>query len=210
MKCEVCRDLLPMYIDRLTSEVTNQEIELHMERCEKCRKVYEDMSSAVTDELKEELQVPKKEEIDYLKKFRRGWKLFVASGIWFIFMFVAGIYAMGVPLVPSSDEVELTCHEEEGMYYIKGEWSGNALSDVRGITSAQRVIYAGGERIEVENVHRIEKLLLAQNPFDSKRGSSVVTGFEELPTKEGMIVRDVFVFSDKEIVFENGKRINTR
>ena len=32
--CEVIRDLLPSYIDELTSEITNQVIREHLENCE--------------------------------------------------------------------------------------------------------------------------------------------------------------------------------
>ena len=31
MKCEIVRDLLPSYIDGLTSSVTNEEIEKHLD-----------------------------------------------------------------------------------------------------------------------------------------------------------------------------------
>ena len=33
MKCEVVRDLLPLYIDKLTSEESNKEIEKHLKNC---------------------------------------------------------------------------------------------------------------------------------------------------------------------------------
>ena len=37
MKCEIIRDLLPSYIDELTSDASNQEIEKHLDTCEECR-----------------------------------------------------------------------------------------------------------------------------------------------------------------------------
>ena len=43
--CEVIRDLLPSYIDELTSDVTNKEIEAHVFECENCKKVLEQMSA---------------------------------------------------------------------------------------------------------------------------------------------------------------------
>ncbi len=39
MKCEVVRDLLPLYIDKLTSEESNKEIEKH---CWKVRGGFEE------------------------------------------------------------------------------------------------------------------------------------------------------------------------
>ena len=43
MKCEVVRDLLPSYIDGLTSSVTNEEIEKHLDECVICRQYYREM-----------------------------------------------------------------------------------------------------------------------------------------------------------------------
>lgn len=37
MKCELIRDLLPLYADGLCSEETNAQVEAHLETCEKCR-----------------------------------------------------------------------------------------------------------------------------------------------------------------------------
>ena len=41
MKCEIIRDLLPLYIDGLTSIESNQEIEKHLKNCEECQKYYQ-------------------------------------------------------------------------------------------------------------------------------------------------------------------------
>lgn len=44
MKCEMIRDLLPLYIDGLTSKESNQEIEKHLKNCEECQKYYQEMT----------------------------------------------------------------------------------------------------------------------------------------------------------------------
>ena len=36
MKCEIIRDLLPLYVDGLTSEESNRQIEEHVESCKEC------------------------------------------------------------------------------------------------------------------------------------------------------------------------------
>ncbi len=43
LDCEIVRDLLPNYIDELTSGYTNHAIEKHLESCEDCSEVYEKM-----------------------------------------------------------------------------------------------------------------------------------------------------------------------
>lgn len=67
LKCEVVRDLLPLYVDKLTSEVTNQEIETHMEDCADCKEVLDSMQEP-EPEREEQAQV---KEVDYLKKWKR-------------------------------------------------------------------------------------------------------------------------------------------
>ena len=36
MKCEIIKDLLPLYIDHLTSDESNREIEQHVSQCKEC------------------------------------------------------------------------------------------------------------------------------------------------------------------------------
>ena len=42
-ECKIIRDLFPSYIDGLTNEETNQYIEEHLNNCEHCKKILEDM-----------------------------------------------------------------------------------------------------------------------------------------------------------------------
>ena len=43
--CEIIQDLLPSFIDELTSDVTNREVKAHMTECEQCRNVFEQMKA---------------------------------------------------------------------------------------------------------------------------------------------------------------------
>ena len=68
--CEVIQDLMPSYIDGLTSPVTSRVVEEHVEGCEKCRKMLEHMRQPDgTPESTTEL--PDRQEIDFLKKTRK-------------------------------------------------------------------------------------------------------------------------------------------
>ncbi len=44
MKCEIVRDLLPLYIDKVCSNETETEVKTHLETCNECRAVYDDMA----------------------------------------------------------------------------------------------------------------------------------------------------------------------
>ncbi|MBQ3486694.1 MAG: zf-HC2 domain-containing protein [Clostridia bacterium] len=63
LPCEVVRDLLPSYIDGLTSPETAELIEAHLSTCETCRAIHREMTGQ---------EPPKAEqpEVDYLKKVR--------------------------------------------------------------------------------------------------------------------------------------------
>lgn len=52
MKCEIIQDLLPSYIENLTSEESNKEIRSHLSGCEECKKVYQEMTAEVGEILK--------------------------------------------------------------------------------------------------------------------------------------------------------------
>ena len=50
MKCEIIRDLLPSYVDGLTSRESDRAIEEHLKGCRECREYM--------DEMKQEVQKP--------------------------------------------------------------------------------------------------------------------------------------------------------
>lgn len=47
MKCEIIRDLLPSYLDGLTSEESNGEIERHMAECAECGEILQQMQKEI-------------------------------------------------------------------------------------------------------------------------------------------------------------------
>ena len=65
MKCCIVIDLLPGYIDGMTSEETNEEIEKHLNGCSSCSAVYRQMSAGIPNEITAE-----RRDIDFLKKLR--------------------------------------------------------------------------------------------------------------------------------------------
>lgn len=76
-KCKIVQDLLPNYIDKLTSEETNSFVEKHLEECKECNEIIENMKK---DFEKERSEVTKK-TIKYAKKYKRKVK-----HLWFIIL----------------------------------------------------------------------------------------------------------------------------
>ena len=67
LQCEIVQDLLPSYVDGLTSEVTNEAVEEHLKACDGCTKVKERMEEKEPPVADEE----QRQEIDFLKKTRK-------------------------------------------------------------------------------------------------------------------------------------------
>lgn len=70
--CDTVRDLLPMYIDQMTSDITNRSMEKHIESCGECRAVMEKMKLPVQAETAPEVKEFKK----FLRESKKRMRLF--------------------------------------------------------------------------------------------------------------------------------------
>lgn len=69
--CELVKDLLPNYIDNLTSDETNDFIESHVNQCSECKLLLEEMKkSSVSDE-----KVKSKKFVNFAKKYNKKLKI---------------------------------------------------------------------------------------------------------------------------------------
>ena len=84
-ECKIICDLLPSYIDGLTTEDTNQYIEEHLDNCKDCKEVLEKMRKDFkTDIIKKDTR-----EVKYIKKYNMKMRIlkFILLGILLIFLF---------------------------------------------------------------------------------------------------------------------------
>ena len=44
LACEIVRDLLPLYVDGMVSDVSKKSIDNHLEYCTECSEIYHDMA----------------------------------------------------------------------------------------------------------------------------------------------------------------------
>ena len=89
MPCEVIEDLLPMYADELTSSVTNDIVEEHLNNCEKCNQKYRLMKNPLSEESERDVK-----EIDFLKKTKKNNRkriIIWAAVIWLLALAFVGI-----------------------------------------------------------------------------------------------------------------------
>lgn len=114
MKCEIIRDLLPSYLDGLTSQESNMEIETHMEDCELCSEVLQQMQKEL--ETKEEKD---KRKINPFRKFNRRMKGAVAAAVAVcICLGGAGWKVFGRGFAIDPETVTMDVHREENILYL--------------------------------------------------------------------------------------------
>jgi predicted nucleic acid-binding Zn ribbon protein len=101
LKCEIIKDLLPSYIDGLTSEITNVEIQKHLDHCEACSSLLNKLQKP------EPLYESCTEEINYLKKVKQRARIKIVfsiliAAILIISVFTWRIFILGFSASPSS------------------------------------------------------------------------------------------------------------
>lgn len=68
VNCDVIQDLLPSYLDKISSESTNKLIEEHLQSCENCQEALQSMSKDMDGKIIENQD----EQIDFLKGYRKN------------------------------------------------------------------------------------------------------------------------------------------
>lgn len=99
--CEIIRDLMPLYMEGLTSQATVQEMKRHMEECEECGEIYQRMQLNINAQAAEK-KLEAKREIDYLKKIKKStrWKITAGATAVIVLFFLAvflKLYIIGSP-----------------------------------------------------------------------------------------------------------------
>lgn len=117
MKCEIIRDLMPMYLEGLTSEESNQAIAEHLDGCEPCKKMLEQMKQETTVKTEET-----KEKINPFRKFNRKIKMYVAATL-VVCIAIGGFgykaFARGFAIDP--DDMAMGVRMEGDMLYLDFE-----------------------------------------------------------------------------------------
>ncbi|UTE72290.1 zf-HC2 domain-containing protein [Rossellomorea marisflavi] len=94
MNHEVFKDLVPNYLEHLTSDETRRLMEAHMESCPECREYLEDMKEEGMEHQVEQRTAERK-QIDYLKAVRSNHKkrmILVIGSMLGVFVFVSVAY----------------------------------------------------------------------------------------------------------------------
>ena len=114
-ECKIIQDLLPNYIENLTSVETNEFIENHFEECKDCKRILENMQSNKDYEENKN----KKHEIKYMKKFNVRLKILRNILILIAVLFIIIIGRKTYILEDISNKVNKV--KNENNYYEKTE-----------------------------------------------------------------------------------------
>ncbi|MDD2480665.1 MAG: zf-HC2 domain-containing protein [Lutispora sp.] len=88
LDCMIVQDLLPNYIEKLTSDVTNQAVEEHISTCEQCNVLLNIMSAEITTK-----KTAPKRELKFLKKIKLSRLIAAVSCILLALIFSYMLYA---------------------------------------------------------------------------------------------------------------------
>lgn len=88
LPCEIVKDLLPLYVDGMISDVSKKSIEEHLEHCKDCTEMYQNMNFS----LKEEKHPSEVEDVKrFLKKTKQMYFIYGLGGLSFIAIVVCMI-----------------------------------------------------------------------------------------------------------------------
>ena len=112
MNCDIVKDLLPSYIDGLTSEGSNQIVEEHLNHCENCKNYYSQMIKVFSDE-KEFLN----KNLDPFIKIK---KESVKKIIWAVLISTIAFYVVSLfASFPIANKVITKTHMEDGRDIVR-------------------------------------------------------------------------------------------
>ena len=138
MKCEIIKDLLPSYIDGLTSSESNFEIEEHMKNCPQCKEIFEQMNTEVRTENIEY----NKEEIKPFKKLNK--RVFRAVVITLIVCIVAVggyMYFFGFGWKVNSEDMNIEYAYKDGLMLFEFELTnGRVLNSWTNVNESNKTI----------------------------------------------------------------------
>lgn len=193
MKCEMIRDLMPLYIDGLTSEESNREIEKHLKSCKECRKYYQEMTGEIGEAVpisEEELQ-----DVELIKKMKKKKRRRILGGMAGIVLAIAVIVAFMLSKVYSQvkfEDISLKSGTRGNKAYIELE------------TKPGYEIYFSGTTKENETYLKVLSVRKVGGTEKDQTGWEDEIGTKENPCKW------TIEFKDKIVVFENGELVEQK
>lgn len=111
IRCEMIRDLLPLYADHVISDVTRDEIDKHLQECSECRRIYDaQMKNLTLPLLKEEIRKEEEGIRTIQHRLRKEKRNSVLAVIAVFAAVILSFYLLGVRgFAASSDDIRYDC-----------------------------------------------------------------------------------------------------
>lgn len=161
ISCNVIQDLIPLYIERICSEESNELISDHIQECKECRMSLEEAEKS----LFEKMEFPQKENIEkeefeifkkIIKKYQKqAMKKIIASAIGIFIVFFGARWYWCTP--------HISILYEEAIYdtFLKtGEQSGDEFFWWEGYTEKMTQTWEGGTLVlegKTSHAYRMEQ-----------------------------------------------------
>lgn len=133
MNCDVIRDLLPLYADKVCSEASRELVETHLRSCEKCTEELRMMG------LCEAAVIAK--EVDGVKAARKAWEKQKRLTVERVVLTMAILFAMALllfypdmpmPVFEKDVRVGNVCQLSDGTVYFEWEMTDGTIAAGRG------------------------------------------------------------------------------
>lgn len=115
--CDIIRDLLPGYSDKILSEESNKLVRKHLQTCDNCLKELQDMNKEIPNEIIENQE----EQIDFLKGYRKSK---IISIVFAIILTLCMLITTFIGIVSfekyaefsiNINEIDITCTQKENV-----------------------------------------------------------------------------------------------
>lgn len=157
INCEIIKDLLPLYVDKLVSEETKNIVEEHIEECDNCKSTLEDINPEEKINPEDNIK-----QVDCFKKIKKkSRKKIVISILLGMIVTLVGVFAIwmhGFP-VPSNDlEYSTTVRGKDVIIEVKH------VSDTQIITSLKLSEHNGIVDVHVR-AHSVPDIFRANRTY---------------------------------------------
>lgn len=94
--CEVIQDLLPLYVDKLTSKESIKLVDSHLKECTSCNKLYREMAQDLNITCQVEVELSKETEQQLIRRIKKKRLINYSSliAIFSLIGFVIGVYVL--------------------------------------------------------------------------------------------------------------------
>lgn len=162
LTCAVVRDLLPSYVEKLTSEETAEAVERHLQSCPECTARLEAMRTPPAQAEAEETA----KEVDYLKRMKKGvFRKIALAVVCTVLVIAVGFlmkeFVIGRTPAPEMIDIELAQVDEENnlTLLLDTYWGAYELRGLRGSTEDGVLTYTARQ----VRVNIFEVLFMQEN-----------------------------------------------